>query len=1206
MSNDDNEYRPPTGDFPFPLTKGARESRYLTWLRNHSNYMATRGFLDYLRLVAVLVRGMLINFLTMLPIFLLLGVGIGWWYRPILEDRKLGAWQPGIITNLVEDTLFYRIGQGPQVIEHGDGALIKAVEAVPAGEFDQATLTVSITEGGVPAQDRLSIGNQEELTDHLSLRHATNLFMTVDGVEKEIGSFEGGTNGTPLKISYNISNAPPLAAADALAELVRNITYEIDEGASGPTNRLLTVQFKLTGDSGEVAGISGIQYDAKIEVSDQPDMSSVSNMSNEFKLLATKWGGKWVEDMREKPFHLTETLLVIAVIWILLYPLVTRFAKIVRYKHGLETGSDSSVKLRDLLERTFGGALLVLLAGGFLDSLPFLVEFLNQSKHLEQFEWRQCLALASGILIVLLGVNKLLSRLDGAKKMLAMLLVAFLGLFVPLLAILHVTEFLIYKNLDLMSLELELGVLALLGLLAPFVFGIMIGIAMLFGLFKKAFKPGDCWKLLLLIGVSFLVGLAMAFALFALDEQKDGFAQKCAYVLAWALEIWVFCRLLVDINLTSIHGLYRDRLASAYLVGVDTGGEVDIEEDIDLMDICNYETRSTAPYHLINVALNLQGSKDIAIRDRQSDFFIFSKKFIGGNRTGYCRSEEMERVYPQMDLATAMAISAAAASPNMGRGTSPATVALMTLLNVRLGYWVPNPGLLHGVLELQDALDHGSSKSLSSILKKYVSLRSFSSKIKKVRNDSKAAKKIPGLTFQKVFEEELVEIEKRWNNVYANPSEPKRRQLHQLNGKPVMTPTTRHGLVGIGFSGGGIRSATINLGIAQALHKHGIFRHLDYMSTVSGGGYLGSSISALMRYRTKPVAEFGGHVRVTPPPKEDGKTETETIVTVTRHGRTPGLSERVGACVRRIWNREADEPGPCESGEYRFSAGACLNLAAVKGGQVKKGQPLLRRSGSGIQCKSHFLQMFRWRVRPGALMREMLSRLDEKHPWVNVSDGGHIENLAGIELLRRRCKFIIIGDGEGDPELAFNGLATLIRYARIDLGIHIEINPDKIRLDRSRNAIDEGRNNFSKEHWAFGTITYPEDKANGSKQETGYLLYLKSSCTGDEDEVIKEYRHQNPDFPHQSTADQSFDEDQFECYRALGQHICEKALAEMSLLESSQGERKPFEALWQILEKQAKERSEPGAQMASTSLDTDGGRDTEPGWATDKGNGGGR
>ena len=60
--------------------------------------------------------------------------------------------------------------------------------------------------------------------------------------------------------------------------------------------------------------------------------------------------------------------------------------------------------------------------------------------------------------------------------------------------------------------------------------------------------------------------------------------------------------------------------------------------------------------------------------------------------------------------------------------------------------------------------------------------------------------------------------------------------------------------------------------------------------------------------------------------------------------------------------------------------------------------------------------------------------------------------------------------------------------------------------------------------------------------EEGYLLYLKSSITGDEGEIIREYRHGSPTFPHESTADQFFHEGQFEAYRALGQHIGEQAL----------------------------------------------------------------
>jgi len=58
-------------------------------------------------------------------------------------------------------------------------------------------------------------------------------------------------------------------------------------------------------------------------------------------------------------------------------------------------------------------------------------------------------------------------------------------------------------------------------------------------------------------------------------------------------------------------------------------------------------------------------------------------------------------------------------------------------------------------------------------------------------------------------------------------------------------PKSRHkGLTGLALSGGGIRSSTLNLGILQVLHRIGLFQYMDYLSTVSGGGYLGSSISA--------------------------------------------------------------------------------------------------------------------------------------------------------------------------------------------------------------------------------------------------------------------------------------------------------------------------------------------------------------------------
>lgn len=64
--------------------------------------------------------------------------------------------------------------------------------------------------------------------------------------------------------------------------------------------------------------------------------------------------------------------------------------------------------------------------------------------------------------------------------------------------------------------------------------------------------------------------------------------------------------------------------------------------------------------------------------------------------------------------------------------------------------------------------------------------------------------------------------------------------------------------------------------------------------------------------------------------------------------------------------------------------------------------------------------------------------------------------------------------------------------------------------------------------------------------DTGMLLYLKASMTGDEDENIRDYRRTHPAFPHESTADQFFDERQFEMYRALGHHIGEYAVQQLT------------------------------------------------------------
>jgi hypothetical protein len=67
---------------------------------------------------------------------------------------------------------------------------------------------------------------------------------------------------------------------------------------------------------------------------------------------------------------------------------------------------------------------------------------------------------------------------------------------------------------------------------------------------------------------------------------------------------------------------------------------------------------------------------------------------------------------------------------------------------------------------------------------------------------------------------------------------------------------TKRDTFGLAFSGGGIRSATFNLGILQALERLGVLRHVNYLSTVSGGGYIGSFWSTWLRRRCTDPSSF--------------------------------------------------------------------------------------------------------------------------------------------------------------------------------------------------------------------------------------------------------------------------------------------------------------------------------------------------------------
>ncbi|OYT22705.1 MAG: hypothetical protein CCU27_13095, partial [Nitrospira sp. UW-LDO-02] len=105
--------------------------------------------------------------------------------------------------------------------------------------------------------------------------------------------------------------------------------------------------------------------------------------------------------------------------------------------------------------------------------------------------------------------------------------------------------------------------------------------------------------------------------------------------------------------------------------------------------------QSPRPLHLINIALNLVKGDNLAWQQRKAQSFTISALHSGSWNLGYRRSEEYgcnHYLAQPLSLGTALAISGAAASPNMGYHSSSAVTFLLALFNIRLGWWLGNPG----------------------------------------------------------------------------------------------------------------------------------------------------------------------------------------------------------------------------------------------------------------------------------------------------------------------------------------------------------------------------------------------------------------------------------------------------------------------------------------------------------------------------------
>ena len=188
---------------------------------------------------------------------------------------------------------------------------------------------------------------------------------------------------------------------------------------------------------------------------------------------------------------------------------------------------------------------------------------------------------------------------------------------------------------------------------------------------------------------------------------------------------------------------------------------------------------------------------------------------------------------------------------------------------------------------------------------------------------------------------------------------------------------------------------------------------------------------------------------------------------------------------------------------------------------------------------------------PGHLFRAHQLLLAEWHArfhgpstefW-NLTDGGHMDNSAVYELVRRKVPFILCTDATRDLDYVFEDFAILVRSVRVDFGAEIvwQSHPTAWEMPEWINGwlhlehvgtLDDLKGNKAcggpgTKYAAIARIAY----ADGQE---GWLLLLKASLIGCESLDVRQYAAANKDFPQDSTGDQIYDDAQWESYRNLG------------------------------------------------------------------------
>ena len=284
-----------------------------------------------------------------------------------------------------------------------------------------------------------------------------------------------------------------------------------------------------------------------------------------------------------------------------------------------------------------------------------------------------------------------------------------------------------------------------------------------------------------------------------------------------------------------------------------------------------------------------------------------------------------------------------------------------------------------------------------------------------------------------------------------------------------------------------------------------------------------------------------------------------------------------------------EKTGFVSTSRYKDDELGLGDAIAISGGAVspiQQGNPLLQtllwlanlRLGQWLPNPSHgtFLPtksrnlVERTPVTPMRLMWRLFQAA-ERRPFLFVTDGGHHENLGIGPLLKRRCRFILAVDAGEDADYAFSDLSLLMRWARVKHNVKLQPVDSQIAPVDSvsggelaatvagkteanegvRSAIDAWNdlappteirlspNRLSSRHFVVLRIHYPDVEG------PSWLVFAKTSLTGDEPAELIRYAESDKKFPHNPTSNQFYAPDTFEAYRQLGEHIADSMIGQL-------------------------------------------------------------